>query len=339
MRVAVLGTGTMGRVHAELLGAMPGVDELLVADVNAGRARAAAEAAGARAVNPDTAIREADAIVIATPPEAHGAALEAAVERGIAALCEKPLSATLDDTIRLAELVERRGGCVQVGFQRRFDPGFAEARRLRVSGAFGGLHLIRLAAHDPTIPVREADDPPGIDTAPLWSGSSIHDYDLVRWLSGEEVREVHADGSGRSDPRPAQLSRVESSVVTLRLDGGTLATIDSTMLNPAGYDMRAELIGERDSVTVGLGPRTPIRRLDPPWRPDAAWDHYLTRFHDAYRAELRTFLALARGEQASPCTVRDGLEAMRIAVAATRSYLERRRVALSEVPTLPAAAA
>ncbi len=341
MRVAVLGTGTMGRLHAELLGRKAGVTELLVADVDAARARAAAEAAGGRAIDPGDVIDEADAVVIATPAEAHAAALEAAVRAGIPALCEKPLSATLDDTIRLVELVEHSGAVVQVGFQRRFDAGFAEARALRASGALGRIHLLRLAAHDPILPERDGlMDPPGLDIAPLYIGSSVHDYDVVRWLSGQEVVEVHAEAAGRREPLPEQLSRIETSVVTVRLSGGALAVIDSTLLNPAGYDVRGEIIGSLDSAGMGIGPRTPLRRLDPPWRPDAAWDHYLTRFRDAYDAELTAFLATARGEMESPCTARDGLEAARVAVAATRSYLERRRVALDEVPgRLPVGAA
>lgn len=332
MRVAVLGTGTMGRLHAELLAGKPGVSELLVADVDAARARAAAQAAGARPVDPGAVVEQADAIVIATPPEAHGAALQAAVEAGIPALCEKPLSATLADTIRLVELVEARGATVQVGFQRRFDAGFAGARRLRLDGALGRIHLLRLAAHDPVQAPREGVDPPGLDAAPLFLGSSVHDYDVARWLTGQEVVEVHAEAAGRDEPSPAALSRIETAVVTLRLSAGALAVVDSTLLNPAGYDIRGEIVGSLDSAAIGLGPRTPMRRLDPPWRPGAAWGHYLERFRDAYDAELGTFLAVARGERASPCTARDGLEAARIAVAATWSYLERRRVRLEEVP-------
>ena len=126
----------------------------------------------------------------------------------------------------------------------------------------------------------------------------------------------------------------ETAVVTMRLDGGTLAVLDATLLDPGGYDTRAELIGANDSAAVGLGPRTPMRRLDPPATPEERWDHYRVRFREAYAAELVAFLGVARGERPSPVTARDGLEALRIAVAATRSYIERRAVRLDEIPGL-----
>lgn len=329
MKVAVLGTGIMGSLHAELLAATDGVDEVLVADLDPGRAAAVARAAGGRAIGLREVWSAADAIIIATPAEAHAAAVEAAVATGVPALCEKPLAATLAEAIRLAELVESSGALVQLGFQRRFDIGFAEARRLVASGELGQLHLLRLTAHDPRIE-SEVLGNDELEAAGLFLHSSVHDFDMARWLSGQEVVEVTAVGTRRDDPHPAA-SDLETAVVTMRLSGGTLAVLDATLLDPAGYDTRAELIGERDSAAVGMGPRTPIRRLDPAERPGQPWDHYLVRFRDAYAAELAAFLGVVRGERSVPVTARDGLEAMRIVVAATISVRERRSVALAEI--------
>lgn len=330
MRVAVLGTGIMGSRHAELLAATDGVDEVLVADLDPDRAVAVARAAGGRAIGPQEVWAAADALVIATPSEAHAAAVEAAVSAGMPVLCEKPLAGTLAEAIRLAELAESSGAAVQLGFQRRFDAGFAEARRLVASNELGRLHFLRLTARDPRIePSVRGDDT--LEAAALFLQSSVHDFDMARWLSGQEVVELTAIATRRDDDHPA-VSDLETAVVTLRLSGGTLALLEATLLDPAGYDTRAELIGEHDSAAVGLGPRTPIRRLDPALRPAQAWDHYLVRFRDAYAAELAAFLAVVRGERPVPVTARDGLEAMRIAVAATTSVRERRPVALSEIP-------
>jgi myo-inositol 2-dehydrogenase/D-chiro-inositol 1-dehydrogenase len=330
MKVAVLGTGIMGSLHAELLATTDGVDEVLVADLDPDRAAAVARAAGGRAIGPQEVWTAADAVVIATPSEAHAAAVEAAVSAGMPALCEKPLAGTLAESIRLTELVESSGAAVQLGFQRRFDAGFAEAHRLVASGELGKLHFLRLTARDPRIePNVRGDDE--LEAAGLFLHSSVHDFDMARWLSGQEVMELTAIATRRDDPQPA-VSDLEAAVVTLRLSGGTLAVLEATLLDPAGYDTRAELIGEHDSAAVGLGPRTPIRRLDPPERPREPWDHYLVRFRDAYAAELAAFLATARGNEPVPVTARDGLEAMRIAVAATISVRERRSVALAEIP-------
>jgi myo-inositol 2-dehydrogenase/D-chiro-inositol 1-dehydrogenase len=330
MRVAVLGTGIMGGLHAELLAASAEIDEVLVADLDPERAAAVARAAGGRAIDPREVWAAADALVVATPSEAHAAAVEAAVRAGMPVMCEKPLAGTLAEAIRLTELVESTGAAVQLGFQRRFDAGFAEARRLVASGELGRLHFLRLTARDPRIePDVRGDDE--LETAGMFLHSSVHDFDMARWLSGQEVDELTAIATRRDDAYPA-VSDLEIAVVTMRLSDGTLAVLEATLLDPAGYDTRAELIGERDSAAVGLGPRTPIRRLDPALRPAQAWDHYLVRFRDAYAAELAAFLAVVRGERAAPVTARDGLEAMRIAVAATTSVRERRAVALAEIP-------
>ena len=162
--------------------------------------------------------------------------------------------------------------------------------------------------------------------------SSVHDFDFARWMTGSEVEEVTAIGSHR-DGRPATDPRgIETVVVTMRMAGGALVSLDATWLHPGGYDIRAELIAEREHLTVGLSGRTPAEHLSwtdaPRGRP---LDRLPRRFTDAYRAELVAFLAAARGEVAPSSSVRDGHEALRVAVAATRSHIERRPVAVAEV--------
>jgi myo-inositol 2-dehydrogenase / D-chiro-inositol 1-dehydrogenase len=151
---------------------------------------------------------------------------------------------------------------------------------------------------------------------------------------------VTADGSGRDDPRPEDPRGIESATVLMRLADGALASLEASWLHPDGYDIRAELLTDAEHLTVGLSARTPARHLD--WvAPDErerspSWSGYLERFEPAYRAELEAFLAAARGEREPATTGWDGVEAMRIAVAATRSYVERRTVELAEVvPSAP----
>jgi myo-inositol 2-dehydrogenase/D-chiro-inositol 1-dehydrogenase len=139
----------------------------------------------------------------------------------------------------------------------------------------------------------------------------------------------------------AKYGDVDTAVATLRMDDGTLGVLTVARHDPLGYDIRAELFGSRDSISVGVGPHTPMRSVEPgvPRPAGPAWPDFLHRFEDAYRAELAGFLALARGETTSPCTARDGVESLRIAEAADRSMAEHRPVSLSEIPGLPAAAA
>jgi myo-inositol 2-dehydrogenase/D-chiro-inositol 1-dehydrogenase len=131
----------------------------------------------------------------------------------------------------------------------------------------------------------------------------------------------------------AKYDDVDTAVATLRLSEGTRAILSCTRHDPLGYDIRTELFGSRDSVSVGLGPRTPMRSVEPGVPPPAgpAWSAFPDRFADAYREELRAFLRVARGEEESACTARDGLEAVRVAVAATRAMREHRPVKVAEV--------
>lgn len=331
MRVAVIGAGTMGGFHARALGAMDEVAALFVVDADAARADRVASDAGGRAVGFDTAIGEAEAVIIATPPELHLDAAEAALDAGRSVLCEKPLTDTMASTIALTRRAERDGAHLEVGFHRRHDAGFAAARRAIADGSTGRIHVLSLTANDPFVmpsPMPEGSAP---DAAPTFRDSSIHDYDLARFLTGQEVSEVSVEAGRRDGARADDPREIERAVTVMWLSGGAIAVLQSSWLNPAGYDARVELLGERTVLSAGLSPRTPVRHLS--W-PDAAaepWDRYLERFSDAYRAELVAFLAAARGEQPPATSARDGLEAMRIAVAATLSHVEHRRVGLEEV--------
>jgi myo-inositol 2-dehydrogenase / D-chiro-inositol 1-dehydrogenase len=169
--------------------------------------------------------------------------------------------------------------------------------------------------------------------APMFRDSSIHDFDMVRWLSGQEVTDVSVEAGRRDGRRPVDPREIESAVVSMRLSDGALAVLDASWLHPTGYDTRIELVSEATAVTGGLSPRTPSHHAD--WS-DAAdgWRGYLERFDQAYRAELAAFLACCRGIRPPVSTARDGLEAMRIAVAATRSHAEGRRVSMDEIAGL-----
>ncbi len=329
MRVAVVGAGRMGGRHAELLSAMDSVDGLYIIDADASRAAEVAHRTGGQAVTFGEAVAAAEALIIATPPELHRGEVETALDAGRHVLCEKPLTDSLDSTIALTRRVEEMGAHLEVGFQRRHDPGFVSARET----VGGRLHLVRLTAHDPLVRPVPAPFRPAPEAAPIFRDSSIHDFDMVRWLSGQEVTEVSVEAGRRDGSRPADPLEIESAVVSMRLSGGTLAVLEASWLHPAGYDTRIELVSEAAALTAGLSPRTPARHLD--WSSAAdPWAGYLERFDAAYRAELEAFLACCRGARPPVSTARDGLEAMRIAVAATRAHVLGRRVGMDEIAGL-----
>jgi myo-inositol 2-dehydrogenase / D-chiro-inositol 1-dehydrogenase len=325
MRICLIGAGRIGRLHGTLVAVQPEVDGITVADIDPGRAAELAAAIGAEvAPTTDEAMDGADAVIIAASTDAHAALVAAAIERGLPTFCEKPLAFDLPETIELVDRIEARKAVVQVGFQRRFDPAYREARRLVESGELGTVYLVRLIAHD--------HEPPPNAYIPLSGGlfrdSSIHDFDALRWVTGQEVDEVYATGSVRGFPVFERYDDVDTGAAIMHLADGTLGVLSQTRHDPLGYDVRMEIVGSRDAVTVGLGGRTPLRSLeaDGPVPTGPAWQSFLDRFETAYQEELMTFLRVARGEIASPCTARDGLQAMRIAVAAGRSRSEHRPV-------------
>lgn len=330
MKIALLGAGRIGRLHGTLIAARPEVDEVIVSDVDPGRAAETATAIGGRvALSAEDAMEGADAVIVAASTDAHARLVLAAVERGLPVFCEKPLAFDLAETVELVAQVEARNAVVQVGFQRRFDPGYREARRLIESGELGTVYLVRLIAHD--------HEPPPDAYIPtsggLFRDSSIHDFDILRWVTGQEVDEVYATGSVRGFPVFERYDDLDTGAAILRLGDGTLGVLSQTRHDPLGYDIRMEIVGSRDAVTVGLGQRTPLRSLeaDGPALAGPAWETFLDRFATAYRDELMTFLRVATGEIPSPCTARDGLEAMRIAVTAGRSRAEHRPVRVADI--------
>jgi myo-inositol 2-dehydrogenase/D-chiro-inositol 1-dehydrogenase len=333
VKVAVIGTGRIGQLHATLMAAQPGVSVTLH-DVDLERARTVAATIGADvATTPDEALERADATIVAASTTAHADLVRASVDRRLPTFCEKPLARELDETIDLVDHVERSGVPVQIGLQRRFDPAYVEARRRVESGEIGTVYLVRLIAHDHTPPPDEYIPVSG----GLYRDSAIHDFDSIRWMTGREVVEVYATGSVRGFPVFAQHGDIDTGAVVLRLDDGTLGVLGQTRHNPLGYDVRMEIVGSLESVALGLTGRTPMRVLDAdaPSIPGPGWDSYLDRFEAAYRSELLAFLRLAGGEGTSQCAARDALEAMRISVAADRSRASNRPVRLDEVEGAP----
>ncbi len=328
MKIALLGAGRIGKMHAALISEIVGGENLLVSDVDTAAAEAVAAANGGHAVGIDEAIGAADAVAIAAASNVHADLIRRSITAGKPTFCEKPLAPGLDECRELVRLVEGSGVPFQLGFQRRFDPAYVEARRLIETGEIGTVYAIRLAGHDPA-PPHEAYIPA---SGGLFRDFSIHDWDVIRWLTGSEVAEVYAVGAVRGFEVFRKYDDVDTAVAAITMANGVLAALTTARHDPLGYDIRTEVFGSKDSVVVGLGPRTPIRSLEPDWVASdvAKWDFFIDRFMSAYRAEIAAFVRMARGEIQSPCTARDGLQALIVADAATRSLKEHRPVPTSE---------
>ncbi|MEV0975458.1 Gfo/Idh/MocA family oxidoreductase [Streptomyces sp. NPDC049915] len=331
MRIGVIGTGRIGTIHANTLSRHRDVGSLILTDVDPARAQELALRLGETAAPGVDEIFTwgVDAVVITTATQAHAELIGRAARSGLPVFCEKPIALDLPGTLQAIAEVEAAGTVLQMGFQRRFDAGYLGAREAVRSGRLGRLHTVRAVTSDQV--------PPPAAWLPLSGGlyrdTLIHDFDILRWVTGREVSDVYAAGSDAGPAMFREAGDVDTAAVLLTLDDGTLATATATRLNGAGYDVRMELAGERDQIVVGLDDRTPIASTEPTGPPaaDKPWTGFLERFAPAYEAELMAFVEVVRGERANPCDGREALQALRIAEACEASRRERRPVRLREV--------
>ncbi|NBE51797.1 Gfo/Idh/MocA family protein [Streptomyces boluensis] len=331
MRIGLIGTGRIGSFHAAALARHPAVDALLVADAAPERAAELAGRIGASAAADVDAVFAGgmDAVVITAATSAHAELIGRAARAGLPVFCEKPIALDIEGTLAALHAVEQAGSVLQLGFQRRFDAGYAAAREAVRGGRLGRLHTVRALTSDPA--------PPPAAYLPLSGGlyrdCLVHDFDALRWVTGREVREVYAVGSDAGPAMFREADDVDTAAAVLTLDDGTLATATATRCNGAGYDVRMELAGERDQLAVGWDARTPLTSAEPtgPAAPADPWPGFLDRFAPAYEAELAAFVEVAQGVRENPCDGREALHALRIAEACEVSRRERRPVRLTEI--------
>jgi myo-inositol 2-dehydrogenase/D-chiro-inositol 1-dehydrogenase len=330
LAVGVVGLGRIGTHHVQTLLGLEGV-EVSVTDADPDRARRVADELGVRAVATPEELLEAgvEALVIATSTPSHAPLLQLAAGSAVAAFCEKPVALDLATLDRVRRVVDRAGIVVQVGFQRRFDPGYKAAHEAVAAGGVGRILVMRAATHDPVSPPAEYIAASG----GIFCDLHIHDFDAVRFVSGEEITEVYADGAALEAPWVNELDDVDVAAAILRLSGGGLALVSGTRRDPLGYDVRLEVFGTGDSIVVGQDARSPLRSLEPDAKPrrGSAYRDFWDRFEPAYRNELAAFVETVRTGAPSACSLEEARAALTVALAAERSRAERRPVSIAEV--------
>jgi len=329
LRVGLIGAGRIGTLHAGVLTGVAAVDELVIADSAAGRAKKLAADLDAHHLDdPDEIFDSVDAVVIASSTETHASYLIKTARAGLPTFCEKPISMDLPSTDKAVAAVDESGIMVQVGFMRRFDPGYRAAHELVASGGLGDVMLVQAQTHDFEPPRAEYIAGSG----GIFVDMLIHEFDILRFVTGQEVLQVSATGSSHGIPIFAEHADVATAAVTAHLDGGTLAVITGVRTDARGYDVRMELFGTTDSVTVGLDAHTPIRTLDPglDLPQDPVTVGWLERFGPAYKAEMEAFVDAVVEDQPSPCTVDDARAALAVAEACRRSLVAERPVSVEE---------
>jgi len=331
VRMGVVGVGRLGSLFARTLARNPDVDSLALAGSRPGSAdELASELSATAKASALEVFGDVDAVVIAAATAAHPELILGAAAAGIPMFCEKPITLDLASTDAAIDLVRAAGVPMQVGFQRRFEPGYRAARDLVASGAIGDVYLVRTTSLDPA-PSPEAFITTSGD---LFRDLVVHDFDAIRYVTGQEIVEVFATGA-TDFPAVEIYGRHDDLGIgagTVRLSGGATGTFGATRHNPAGYDIRMEVFGSADSIAVGWDDRTPIRSVQPGVEPLSGppYRNFLDRFAPAYEAEMNAFVDLVTGRIANPCPPEEARTAFVAALAAARSVAERRPVAVAE---------
>jgi myo-inositol 2-dehydrogenase/D-chiro-inositol 1-dehydrogenase len=334
LAVGVAGLGRIGTHHLQTLLALDGVS-VSVTDADQGRARRVADEFGVRAFASPEELLEAgvDALVIATSTPSHAPLIQLAAASAVTAFCEKPVALDLATLDRVRDDVDRAGIVVQVGFQRRFDAGYRAAHEAVAKGSIGRILVMRAATHDPVPPPAEYIAVSG----GIFCDLHIHDFDAIRFVSGEEITQVYADGAGLDAPWVGELDDVDVATAILHLSGGGLVIVSGTRRDPLGYDVRLEVFGTGDSIVVGQDARSPIRSVEPSGTPprEPAYGDFWDRFEPAFRIELEAFVEGVRTRAPSACSLEEARSALAIALAAEVSRAERRPVSIEEVEPAP----
>lgn len=318
LNFALLGAGRIGRLHAANIAAHPKARLAVVADAVQASAEEVAGRHGAAVMGVEAALasRDVDAVLIATSTDTHAPLIEAAAAAGKAILCEKPIDLDIARATAAVRAAAVAGVPLAVGFNRRFDAGFASLKQRLDAGVIGAPEIVTITSRDPS--------PPPVAyirvSGGLFRDMMIHDLDMARWLLGEEPVEVHAMGSVLVDPAIAEAGDVDTAVVVLRTASGRLAQISNSRRATYGYDQRIECHGAKGMLRAeNLRATTVEVATAGGFVRDPALHFFLERYGPAYRTELDAFVeAVSAGRTPAP-TGEDGLAALRLADAAQAS--------------------
>ena len=325
--VAVIGAGRIGRIHAVNAAANPRARILHVFDENRDSQQALADLIGAKPATIEEifASKSVDAVLVCSPTDTHVELITAAAQSGKAVFCEKPVDLDVERVRTCLDVIEAKGVPFMVAFNRRFDPDVVELRRRVLAGEVGDVELITITSKDP--------GPPPLDYVKRSGGffrdMLIHDFDMVRFLMNEEPIQVYAVGGALVSPELHALGEVDTAAVTLQTATRRIATITSSRRATYGYDQRIEVHGSKGQLAMTNLPVNRLMTADATgFRTAPALHSFMERYAAAYKVEIDAFIqSLVEGTAPSP-SGRDGLQAQRLADAATESFNSGRPVRL-----------
>ena len=325
--VAIFGAGRIGKIHAGNLVRQPGVSLKYVVDVNSAAAQEMAGRHGAKVATADQVFGDGaiKAVVIGSSTDTHAALIQRAAAAGKAIFCEKPVDLSLERARECAQAVAKAKVTCLIGFQRRYDPTFAALKQRVDAGEIGEPEMLVVTSRDPGAPPVDYIKVSG----GIFKDMLIHDFDIFRWILGDEAASVYATGSCLTDPAIAAAGDIDSTAVTIRTKKGRLAQINTSRRAAYGYDQRFEVLGSKGMLQAGNHRPTEVTAATVASVSQDKPEHFfLERYRLAYATEMAHFFdALAKGAPVRT-TIDDGVKALELAEAATISWREKRIVSL-----------
>ncbi len=332
--IGVIGLGRMGRIYAfHVARQVEGARLAAVADMQPEAIQAVAgQISGAKAFadyHDLIASPDIQAVIVATPTSTHREIVVAAAEAGKAIFCEKPTALTLAETDAMVAAVHKAGVIFQVGFMRRFDKGYLEARRQIDAGVIGTPVVIRSVSRDPFRTSLEYADP--AKSGGLVVDMCIHDFDVIRWLMSDEIVRVYADAGVLVYPELAEVGDVDNVMICVRFARGGLGNVEASRNARYGYDIQCEIIGSEGALRVGYLQETPVLTLTPEGVRHDVVPYFMERFGPAYTAQIEHFVECVQQGKPPRVGPADARAALQISLAATRSQHEGRPVQVSAI--------
>lgn len=318
IRIAVIGAGRIGQIHAANLFQNESADVVYISDVVEPAALSLAKRCGATVATVDHVMNDAsvNAVVIASSTDTHAELVEQAAAAGKAIFCEKPLDLSAARAMACLSVAEKHGVILALGFNRRHDPSFSRLKDEINAGTIGDVEVVSITSRDPAPPPLEYIERSG----GLFRDMMIHDFDIGRWLLGEEPIQVFATGSVMADAKIEAAGDIDTAVAVLRTASGRMCQITNSRRCDFGYDQRVEVFGSKGMVRADNHTQTKVEVADANgFATEPALPFFLERYAGAYRIQLDKFLRAASGENINMPDGSDGLRALQLADAAQRS--------------------
>ncbi len=332
IKIGVIGAGRIGKIHAaNIIKNFPDVEVKAVADIHA--ASIAEWAAGLGIANVYDDYKkiindpEIGAVIICSSTDTHSKITIEAAQAGKHIFCEKPIDYDVDRIHAALDAVKKAGVKFQVGFNRRFDHNFKKVRDLIQSGAIGELQIVKVISRDPA--------PPPVEYVKVSGGMfldmTIHDFDMVRYLTGSEVTEVYANAGVLVDKAIGEVGDVDTALISLKFKNGAIGMIDNCRQAVYGYDQRVEILGTKGGISVGNDtPTTVVVSTDSAVTQDKPKYFFLERYMESFEAEMKEFFNSVLQNKDTVVSGIDGLKPVLIGLAAQKSYKEGKPVRLEE---------